>query len=432
MASLLKLRWSPTFINGLPRRDRHGCDYEAYLPDALSNRRFVLDGDVSADVTDAESAIHILNAEATSLTGLEGLARLLLRAEAVASSKIEGFEIGGRRLLHAEAARTLDESKRDVTAAEILGNIDAMAWAVSALGNEKKLEVDHLCEIHRKLMAGTRLAAQGGVIRESQNWIGGSDYNPCEAHFVPPPPKEVRRLLEDLCRFCNENELPAVAQAAIAHAQFETIHPFGDGNGRTGRALIHVVLRRRGLIPRVLPPISLVLATWSTDYINRLMGTRYVDEPDSATAREGWNRWIGLFAAAASRAVNSARVYEKRVNELQSRWRQRLGHVRKGSAADLLLNALPGVPVITVTSGADLIDRSFVAVNSAVSELVDAHVLRQIRLGRRNRAFEAADLIDLFNDLERQLASPVGDTRQSPPTRPVPPRRPRMKSSAGL
>src|SRR6266849_5208838 len=113
MASLLKLRWSPTFINGLPRRDRHGCDYEAYLPDALSNRRFVLDGDVSADVTDAESAIHILNAEATSLTGLEGLARLLLRAEAVASSKIEGFEIGGRRLLHAEAARTLDESKRD-------------------------------------------------------------------------------------------------------------------------------------------------------------------------------------------------------------------------------------------------------------------------------------------------------------------------------
>src|ERR1700737_5546811 len=104
---MLKLRWDPTFIGRLPRRDRHGCDFEAYLPDPLSNRAFLLNGDVSADVTDAESAIQLLNAEATALTGLEGLARLLLRAEAVASSKIEGFEIGGRRLFHAGVARTL-------------------------------------------------------------------------------------------------------------------------------------------------------------------------------------------------------------------------------------------------------------------------------------------------------------------------------------
>ncbi len=424
MARVLKLRWDPTFIDGLPRRDRHGCDYEAYLPDRLSNRNFLLDGDVSADLTDAESAIQLLNSEATALTGLEGLARLLLRAEAVASSKIEGFEIGGRRLLHAEVARTLGDSPRDVTAEEILGNIDAMTWAVSTVGSAEKLEVDHLREIHRRLMAGTRLAARGGVIRDRQNWIGGSDYNPCDAQFVPPPPKELLPLLDDLCSFCNEDQLPAVAQAAIAHSQFETIHPFSDGNGRTGRALIHVVLRRRGLIPRVLPPISLVLATWSRDYVNRLMGTRYVGNPGSPAAREGLNRWIGLFAAAASRSVKDARLYEERLAELQSRWRQLLGRVRKGSAVDLLLGALPGAPVITVKSAAELIGRSFVATNGAVHELLEAKVLRQVRLGSRNRAFEAIELIEMFNDLERQLASPVGDTHTSPPTRAVPARRP--------
>jgi Fic family protein len=429
MAHLLKLRWDPTFVDGLPRRDRHGCEYEAYLPDRISNRTFLLDGDVTADVTDAESAIQLLNSEAIALTGLEGLARLLLRAEAVASSKIEGFEIGGRRLLHAEVARTLgDDPPRDVTAEEILGNIDAMAWAVSTVGNAEKLEVGHLYEIHRRLVAGTRLAAQGGVIRDRQNWIGGSDYNPCEAQFVPPPHEELPRLLGDLCTFCNEDQLPAVAQAAIAHSQFETIHPFSDGNGRTGRALIHVVLRRRGLIPRVLPPISLVLATWARDYVTRLMGTRYVGGQDSPAARKGLNRWIGLFATAASRAVTDARMYEERVAELQSRWRQRLGRVRKGSAVDLFLDALPGAPVITVKSAAEIIGRSFVAANSAVHELVEAQVLSQVRLGRRNRAFEATEVIEMFNDLERQLASPVGDTHTSPPSRAVPARRTTQRS----
>jgi Fic family protein len=90
--------------------------------------------------------------------------------------------------------------------------------------------------------------------------------------------------LEDLCRFCDEDSLPAVAQAALAHAQFETIHPFIDGNGRTGRVLIHVILRRRGLAPVVVAPVALVLATWSRDYVNGLTSTRYRDAPDSREA----------------------------------------------------------------------------------------------------------------------------------------------------
>jgi Fic family protein len=308
-------------------------------------------------------------------------------------------------------ALALGEEVRDITAEEVIGNVRAMSWATTTPAVAERIQVDQLQEVHRRLMAGTRLENEGGAIRDRQNWIGGSSYNPCAAEFIPPPHEEVRGLLEDLCAFCNQDNLPTVVQAAVAHAQFETIHPFVDGNGRTGRALVHVILRRRGLASRILPPVSLVLATWSRDYVRTLTGTRYLGDPSSEQAVQGTNRWIALFAAASRRAVEDARLFEARVAELQSRWRSRLGRVRRGSAADLLLEALPGTPMITVSSAASTIDRSFQATNQAVRRLSEAGILHQIRVGRRNRAFEARQLIDAFTDLERQLASPEGDTR---------------------
>ena len=113
-----------------------------------------------------------------------------------------------------------------------------------------------------------------------------------------------------------------------AHAQFETIHPFVDGNGRTGRALIHLVLRRRGLAPRILPPVSLILATWSRDYVGGLTGTRYEGAPDSAEALAGINRWIALVASACRRAAEDAGRFEEQLRALQDSWRDRLGSVR--------------------------------------------------------------------------------------------------------
>jgi Fic family protein len=410
MARVIKRRWTPSPSSGLSRRDRQGCDYEAYVPDPLVGRALSLDGDIAADVADAETAVARLNVEARGLADSEAVARLLLRAEAVASSRIEGLEVGGRRLLKAQAARVMGQDASDVTAAEILNNIEAMSWAVETLSAASKITVDDLLSIHRRLLAGTRLEEHAGKLRTTQNWIGGSDFNPCSAAFVPPPHERVESLLNDLCAFCSGDSLPAVAQAAIAHAQFETIHPFVDGNGRTGRALIHVILQRRGLAPKVLPPISLVLATWSADYVNGLTATRYRGKPDSAVAREGLNRWMGLFAAATQRAVLDAEKYEERVADLQTSWRERLGRPRKGSAVELLINALPGAPIITVSSAATLVGRSEQAVNEALPRLIESEILRQTTVGRRNRAFEAVELIDAFTDLERQLTSPEGDT----------------------
>jgi len=429
MSKLVKRRWrSEVGGIGVSRQDSRSCDYQAYVPDQLVGRRFVLEGDVAADVADAEAAITRLNAEATALVDTEALARILLRAESVASSRIEGLQVGARRLLRAEAARSLRTRSTDVTATEILHNIDAMVYGIERVGFAETITVEMLLEIHRRLLAGTHLDPYAGQLREVQNWIGGSDYNPCSASYVPPPPEHVPELLDDLCAFCNTKDLPAVAQAAIAHAQFETIHPFVDGNGRTGRALIHLVLRRRGLALRVLPPVSLVLATLAKDYVGGLNATRYLGPPSSPEATTAVNTWLATFASACTRSVADATQFEARAEALQAHWRERLGQVRANSATDLLLQRLPGVPVLTAESAATSLGRTFKPANDAIQRLVDADILRQITIGRRNRAYEAPEIIEAFTDLERQLASPEGDTRTSAPSRTVP-HRARTKQS---
>ena len=378
---------------------------------------------MAADVADAEAALVKLNAVVDALPDTEALARLLLRAESVASSRIEGLVVGGRRLLRADAARRMGEEVRDVPAAEVLANIDAMVWGVAAVEPGARITLEILLDGHRRLLAGTRLREHGGRIRTVQNWIGGSGHNPCSAVFVPPPPEEVPALLDDLLAFCNHDGLPALVQAAIAHAQFETIHPFVDGNGRAGRALLHLILRRRGIATHFLPPVSLVLATWAEEYVAGLTAIRYVGDADSDAAHAGVNRWVALFAGACQRAVADARAFEERVRRLQAAWRERVGNPRRDSAMHRLIGALPAAPVLTATTASELADRSFQAANQAIDRLVAADVLVQVNVGRRNRVFEAPELIDAFTALERPLASPEGDTLVSEPIRDVPRRR---------
>lgn len=225
-------------------------------------------------------------------------------------------------------------------------------------------------------------------------------------------------LLEDLCTFCNDDALPAVAQAAIAHAQFETIHPFADGNGRTGRALIYMVLRRRGLAQRTTPPISLALATQARAYVEALTATRVVGPSDAALP--ALNRWIGIFSAACQRAVADALTFEQRIEGLQAAWNERLASARSHASARRLLTFLSATPILTVGEAAKLLDRRFWAANQAVARLVEVGILTPATASRRGRRFEAREVLDAFTALERQLASPDGDTRVSAPVRTVP------------
>ena len=420
MATLTRRRWTSSF-EGMGRRDRQGCDYDTYVPDPLAGWYLVLAADLVADLSDAEAAIRRLNATGTSHVSLEGLARFLLRAESVASSKIEGLEAGPRRLLDAEVVLAQGGDAADRIAIEVLANVAAMEAAVELGSSTDAITLDDLLGIHRILMERAASPGIAGVVRTVQNWIGGSSYNPCTAAFVPPPPDTLDELLDDLLAYVNGDDHPTLVQAAIAHAQFETIHPFADGNGRTGRALIHVILRRRDLAPRFVPPISLVLATWASDYIAGLTSYRNIGAPNSPERSAGASSWLRTFATAASRSCSDAAAYATKIEALDARWREQLGRVRANSAVELLLDILPGVPVITVESAAELIGRSEMRTGDAVNRLEAAGVLRQRNIGKqRYRVFEAADVVELFTGLERALASPTGNTAMAPPTRRVP------------
>jgi Fic family protein len=400
------------------------CDYDAYVPDLLMGREFTFTGACAADIAEAETAIRGLHSNAVVLHRTDGLARLLLRAEAQASSRIEGVVIAAHKLLRAEAARDLDTGAApDDLANEVLANIDAMDLAMELADSEPTVTLDTILRIHERVLRASDLREHAGRVRAGQSWIGGSSYDPCDAAFVPPPPSEVPALLADLGAFCNDTSLPAVAQAAIAHAQFETIHPFVDGNGRTGRAIIHVMLRRRGLAPSWCPPVSLVLATVKDDYIRVLDGFHSLAPPDSPEAVAGVDEWVSFFARACTRSVQDAMLFEQRVSAIQADWRERLAPVRRGSSVDLLIEALPRTAILTVNQAAKILDRSFTAANTAVEELVKAKVLKQVSIGKRNRAFESPEVIAAFTQLERRLASPAGDTHAAAPSRPVPWRR---------
>src|SRR6202050_4302235 len=169
MSRLIHRHW-PGNPGAPSRQGRTPCDYDAYGPDLLTGRHFTLEGDVAADVPDAETAVTRLNAQSSALADTEALARLLLRAESVASSRIEGLEIGARRLLRAEAAKELGEPTRDVTAAEVLSNIDAMSAAIAEIGPGDPISPGTLLAFHQRLLENTRQARYAGMFREKQNW----------------------------------------------------------------------------------------------------------------------------------------------------------------------------------------------------------------------------------------------------------------------
>lgn len=373
-----------------PPRYRRACSYRAFVPDPLIDLDLVLAGDTAGIVSEAEAAIASLNSGAQPL--MAPLARLLLRSESIASSKIEGMRVDARSLARAEVAQDTGRSIGS-EAAEILANIDAMQFAIERATVADRIAPEDLGAIHGVLMARAPDAATAGRFRTSQNWIGGNHYNPCGADFVPPPPEDLALLLHDLCRFCDDDALPPIVHAAIAHAQFETIHPFGDGNGRTGRALIHVILRRRGLAPAFVPPISVVLARDKELYIRGLTDFR----------EDRLDAWIEIFAGAAAQAGQLAERYAARVAELQESWRWRLrthSSPRADAAAWAVIDTLPAHPVITVPVGVAATGRTKPAITNAVDELVGAGVLVPLGESRRNRAWEADGLLDLIAGLE--------------------------------
>lgn len=375
-------------------RHRRACRYDVHIPDRLSDLEVRLDGELAALVSEAEQALLTLNREGGST--LSPLARLLLRTESIASSKVEGMQLGVRELARAEAKAEAG-SAPGTTAFEVLANIDAMVLAVESAAEGERFAENEIRAIHRRLLERSAHRHIAGEFRCTQNWIGGNDYTPCGSDFVPPPADLLTPLLHDLCDAVNDEVLPPLVQAALVHAQFETIHPFDDGNGRTGRALVHVILKRRGIAPQFVPPISVVFAGSTARYIAAL--TRFRDGGDDGVAA-----WIEHFAAATLRAARLARSYIAAVRALQEQWRtllrQQPNVPRADATAWALIDLLPAHPMISAPVASAVTGRSKSRVYEAIEQLVAAGVLEPLSPGQRNRWWEAAGLLEIIAQLE--------------------------------
>ncbi|MFD0742893.1 Fic family protein [Phytohabitans flavus] len=346
----------------------------------------------AADIAEAEAAIAVAD-HGQRLVAMETLARLLLRSESVASSRIEGLECSQRRL--AEAAFAPEHAGE--TARQVLANIDAMRQAIQLGAGGHELTVDGIKSMHELLMREDRATGRfAGAFRTQQNWIGGRSDSPRDAVFVPPPPEHVEPLMADLVSFVNRDDLPTLAQAAIAHAQFETIHPFLDGNGRVGRCLIHTVLARRGLASRMLVPVSLVLAAYGDHYIQGL-----VDFREGAV-----DQWCGTFASASRLAIEGAGQFEEHLATMISRWRLET-EARPDSHLWHACEQTTITPVFTVTSLRDALGASTTAATEVIERLEGIGVVAQVSLGRRNRVYLNRAVLRLLDDFERDLLSSV-------------------------
>jgi Fic family protein len=384
------LTWTPAFKSA-GRSHSQAQRYKAFIPDKIGHEEPELKS-VTATLSErAGTAVRELNADHAGLVSLEGLGRQLLRSEALASSQIEGLNISHRKLAEAD----LEGRQGPYKAKEILGTIRAMERAMSIGAEASDLTTEMIAEIHKEIAIEPPLDKIAGQFRKEPGWIGGS--SPPNAEYVGPPWEQVMPLLEDLCTFMNRDDIAPIPQAAIAHAQFELIHPFGDGNGRVGRCLVHVLLGRRDVAPRYVPPVSLVLGANKDAYIAGLQSFR-VGETD---------QWVAQFSHAVEIAAEKAREFSERIAEHQEKWKDKVEPVRKDAAVLPLIEILPKYPIIKAGVAEKEIERSRPATINALNQLEEAGVLKRRRNQRQGDSWEAKELFALLDEFEEAVRMPT-------------------------
>jgi Fic family protein len=366
-----------------------GRRVRAFVPQLLAERDLSVDGRAAARCGAAElSVAH--GAEALP-DDYAPLARLLLRAEGIASSYIEGVAAPVVEVVLAEH----DSTGALTPAAWVAANLAATGQAVAHAVGTDRLSVDELCRWHAGLMAGSPTPARHvGRVRDEQGWIGGP--SPLEAHLVTPPASELDTLLGDLLDFVNDADLDPIAAGAIAHAQFEVIHPFADGNGRIGRILVSWLLTRR-LQLLTPPPVSVQLAADVGGYSSGL--TRYRFGETSA--------WVAWFADAVSGAGRAQSQLVIAVDQLRSSWQAKLARHdntrarRIDAAAWAVLNLLPSHLVLSAPVVVDTLGLTRKGAGDALATLAEVGILTPqgsaaaVGRGRPARLYVSEELLSL-------------------------------------
>jgi Fic family protein len=355
----------------------NGAPVRAWVPHLLASQDFEVGVRAARRVEQAVAAVRLSGGASIRF---EPLALLLLRAEGVASSYIEGLHTP---LTDVAAAEVGDTS--NATAAWVVSNLTAVRYALN--GARRDLTIEGIHEWHRRLMGPTGHLPNEmvGAFRTAQSWIGGT--SPRTASFVPPPPNLVEDLMVDLIGFVNAESLDPVTQAAVAHAQFETIHPYGDGNGRIGRILIGWILAHRIGIT-IPPPVSVFIARDPGGYLAGLTRFR-LGELDP------WVEWLAAELQYSSEATEGLMVRAEKVLE---EWYRRTDDLRADSTARRVLPFLIEHPVVSSDLVAERIVVSERAARAALATLAERVIVQSYEKtpagpGRPRRFWVASELI---------------------------------------
>jgi len=365
--------------------------YRAFMPAPLPPDPPVrLEGPIQEGLSRADRALGRLDGSIQTLPNPDLFVAMYVRKEAVLSSQIEGTQSSLQDLLAAEAHIFSPERPGDVN--EVVNYVRAMNYGLRRLP-ELPVSVRLIREIHARLMEGVRgQHLTPGELRTSQNWIGPGGCTLREATFVPPPPDEVPRLLGDLEKFLHgEDELPLLVRIGLAHAQFETIHPFLDGNGRVGRLLITFLLYEKDVLLKPVLYLSHYFKRHRQEYYECLQAVR--EQGD-------WERWLVFFLRGVHEVSQEATDTARRILELRERHRQlitdELG--RTAGKGHQLLEHLFESPIISVDEVKDLVDSSYPAANNLVRQFERLGVLQEMTGQKRNRRFVYGEYTALFND----------------------------------
>lgn len=366
---------SPDLVSARVRQ-RHSGPYRAALVPEIAGQVVHLPAAASTLAEDASVEIARFDAELGA--EVAPFAAVLLRSESASSSRIENLTSGAKSIALAELG---SKDKRNAT--EIVGNVAAM---VAALALADRLDEGAVLAMHEALLAHVQPDIAGRW-RGEQVWIGGDSFGPHGATFIPPHPDHVPALMADLVAFTQRTDLPLLSQAAIAHAQFETIHPFPDGNGRTGRALIHAMLRGHGLTRNVTVPVSAGLLTDTSGYFDAL--TAYRNGEPSAIVEK--------LAEASFAAATNGRQLVRDLRSIRKGWDGRLT-ARRGATAWRLVDVLLRQPVVDTTTVARELGVTPQNALRAITPLVNAGVLEEFTGFARNRMWQSREVLDALDD----------------------------------
>lgn len=375
--------WEPDARLPVSRRQRlrNRGSYQGAVAPLIAKQQLAVSSRVLA-LAD-EAAIEIARFDVELGQMIAPFASILLRSEAASSSQIENLTASPAAIVRAEIGL-----KETVNSALIVSNQRAMSAAVAA---SSSLSLETLLLMHRVLMEKFD-PQNAGRLREVPVWIGGDGFGPHLAHYVAPKADAVPELIADLLAFCERDDLPALALVAIAHAQFESIHPFTDGNGRTGRALVQVLLNRLGISQSVMVPVSAGLLHDTANYFAALDRYRAGD-PEPI---------IEVFANAALLAVTRGRVLALELQRVRTAWDQQL-NLRSDAGAVRLLDELLGTPVINRSRATALLGISPANAQLAIDKLVAVGILTQQGNGQRNRIWQALDVLGALDDFALSL-----------------------------